>query len=107
MRRSISTAKGIQGEDAAEHFLIAILEEVFKKPKDMSMNEDDEINYKESNTCWICEKHFFGDDKNRKVRDHCHLTGKYRGAAHSYCNLRAGCFFKVCEDTILISSCRL
>ena len=22
-------------------------------------------------------------DKNRKVRDHCHLTGRYRGAAHS------------------------
>lgn len=23
-----------------------------------------------------------------KVRDHCHLTGKYRGAAHNSCNLR-------------------
>ena len=25
---------------------------------------------------------------NDKVRDHCHLTGKYRGAAHNTCNLR-------------------
>ena len=26
--------------------------------------------------------------KNYKVRDHCHYTGKYRGAAHNICNLR-------------------
>ena len=24
----------------------------------------------------------------RKVRDHCHYTGKYKGAAHSICNLK-------------------
>ena len=28
------------------------------------------------------------DEKNYKVRDHCHYTGKYRGAAHNVCNLR-------------------
>ena len=26
--------------------------------------------------------------KIKKVRDHCHYTGKYRGAAHNNCNLR-------------------
>ena len=26
--------------------------------------------------------------KNYKVRDHCHYTSKYRGAAHNICNLR-------------------
>ncbi|XP_030745267.1 uncharacterized protein LOC115874300 [Sitophilus oryzae] len=35
--------------------------------------------------CHICEKPFAYD--NKKVRDHCHLTGKYRGPAHENCNL--------------------
>ena len=41
--------------------------------------------------CYISQNMFlkkFANDKNyRKVRDHCNLTGKYRGAAHSVCNL--------------------
>ena len=39
----------------------------------------------------ICKKGFSTDDKNKKyhkVRDHCHYTGKNRGAAHDICNLR-------------------
>ena len=37
------------------------------------------------NSCWICDKLFdVGDDK---VRDHCHITGKYRHAAHWSCNI--------------------
>ena len=41
--------------------------------------------------CYICKKGFSTDDNNKKchkVRDHCHYTGKYRGAAHDICNLR-------------------
>ena len=45
--------------------------------------------------CSICEKEFCTDEENKKefkkmqkVRDHCHYTGKYRGAAHSNCNLK-------------------
>ena len=42
--------------------------------------------YKKSKKCYICFKLFTG--KNPKVRDHCHYTGRYRGAAHSNCNLQ-------------------
>ena len=49
--------------------------------------------YKEQETCHICEEKFFmdKDDENcknkRKVKDHCHYTGKFRGVAHNKCNL--------------------
>ena len=38
---------------------------------------------KYATTCHICEKEL-GEDR---VIDHCHLTGKFRGAAHKKCNL--------------------
>ena len=38
--------------------------------------------------CYICKKEFNTDDKKHyKGKDHCHCTGKYRGAAHNICNL--------------------
>ena len=43
----------------------------------------------EQKVCYICKKRFSANDKKyRKVRDHCHYTEKYRGAAHDICNLR-------------------
>ena len=45
--------------------------------KNLIMSEEEE-QFQSSNTCWICEKLI--DDE--KVRDHCHMTGKFRGAAH-------------------------
>ena len=63
----------------------------FKISKEMVMTPEDEIEYMNSNICHICEGEIFEevDDKNyKKVRDHCHLTGKFRGAAHSKCNLK-------------------
>ena len=40
-------------------------------------------------TCWLCEKEFELKDvkENPVVKDHCHLTGKFRGLAHNSCNL--------------------
>ena len=49
----------------------------------MSETEGEEL--QSSNTCWVCEKLI--DDDDEKVRDHCHVTGKFRGAAHWSCNI--------------------
>ena len=43
-----------------------------------------EEEFESSNRCWICDKLF--DVGDVKVRDHCHIPGKYRGAANSSCN---------------------
>ena len=50
--------------------------------KDIIMTDDDEEEYRNDNVCRFCEKNIESD----KVRDHCHLTGKYRGPSHRKCN---------------------
>ena len=53
----------------------------------------DKLVYDNSTLCHICNEELGKD----RVRDHCHLTGKYRGAAHEVCNLkyRVPMFFPV------------
>ena len=41
--------------------------------------------FQQSKSCWICEKLIDNDEE--KVRDHCHITRKFRGAAHWSCNI--------------------
>ena len=36
--------------------------------------------------------------KKNKVRDHCHYTGKYPGAAHNICNLR----YKISKEIFVV-----
>ena len=45
-------------------------------------SEDKEI-YNNSHICWICKQELNTD----KVRDHCHVTGRFRSAAHNKCNI--------------------
>ena len=44
--------------------------------------------YEKQKIFHICQKKFRYDKNKKKVRDHCHYTGKFRGAAHSKFNLR-------------------
>ena len=93
-----------RGEDCIEKFILKMLSEVedcqrivrdrFQKP--LFMTSQNERDFQNSTVCHICERSFKakdllihddGDIMN-KVRDHCHITGKYRGASHRHCNLK-------------------
>ena len=77
-----------RGENAAYEFIEAVLKEfehckkVMKKHfnKTLIMSKEEEEQFQLSNPCWICEKLIDNDDQ--KVRDHCHVTGKFRDEAH-------------------------
>ena len=76
-------------EPDAEDVFVKWLEEDVKKianikPKEMVIMEEEEKQFNKASDCWICGEKLGNDDK---VRDHCHYTGRYRGAAHNKCNL--------------------
>ena len=81
------------GEDCVEWFINEMLEiechmkTYFKNELEINLDKVPE-NFDES-ICWLCEKKFQPKDKkeNPIVQDHCHLTGSFRGLAHSNCNL--------------------
>ena len=76
------------GEDATQKF-VEMLEEDIKiianiPEKKMIFGKEEAARFKRETKCWIYNEEFDGDDK---VKDHCHFTGRYRGAAHNECNL--------------------
>ena len=81
------------GEDCVEWFVNEMLEiesymkTYFKNELEINLDTIPE-NYNQT-TCWLCEKEFKPKDvkENPVVRDHCHLSGKFRGLAHNNCNL--------------------
>ena len=82
-----------RGENAVYKFMQKMLEEVkycknilkYKFNKPLKMTKEDEKNVTNANKCHICNKKYI--HKDIIVRDHCHITGKYRGSAHQDCNL--------------------
>ena len=79
------------GEDAMEKFVDWIEEDVkdIANIPDVGMiiSSDELKQFNEATKCWIC-KGKFDDVDDEKVKDHCHYTGRFRGAAHNSCNLK-------------------
>ena len=63
----------------------------YEKKEMIPLTKKEEKKHNKQEVCYIYKKGFSTDDNNKKylkVRDHCHYTGKYRGAAHDICNLK-------------------
>ena len=79
-----------RGDDVVEHLSDDMIKESnyllehLKTNIPMIFTEEDEQVHRTTNTYFICQEHM---PPNDKVRDHCHFTGKYRGAPHFKCNL--------------------
>ena len=61
----------------------------------IQLTNEETKSYEEQKVCYISKKEFVIDKNGKntfklyhKVRDHCHHTGKFRGTAHSICNLK-------------------
>ena len=83
-----------RGENAVYKFMEKMLDKVeycktvikkhFNKP--LVMTEVDEQHFKTMDRCHVCGEKYM--DKVVCVRDHCHITGKFRGSAHQECNIK-------------------
>ena len=59
----------------------------FETDLKLEITHQEEESFQQSKVCWLCEASFATPLADDKVRDHDHLTGKYRGAAHNRCYL--------------------
>ena len=53
--------------------------------KELVMSREDNEDFKNFTKCWICDNYYVDNDAT--VRNHCHITGKYRYSAHRDCNI--------------------
>ena len=83
--------KESEQDDVAQIFVNTLEENIrdiyqkFRFQKKMIFGPEDRKVYEKSTRCHICKQPLTPDGKT--VRDHCHFTGKLRGAAHNSCNL--------------------
>ena len=86
-----------RGKDCIENLCTKLKESAMEiidhEKKKIPLTNEENNFYNEQEICYICKETFCvdKDDKDyinrKKVKDHCHYTGKFRGAAHSKCNL--------------------
>ena len=88
--KPIIYTKTSEDEDVAKVFVEKLTEltkgiynDFYLRPKPLRLTRAEQKSFEEATICNICSKKLEKD----KVRDHCHFTGKYRGAAHNKCNL--------------------
>ena len=87
--------KRFTGPECVEEFLnslsadIRALKKILENRLEMNLTNEEEEHFQTATVCHICEKPL-SPEKPSFVRDHCHLTGKFRGASHSECNLLYG-----------------
>ena len=88
--KPIIYTKNSEDEEIAKIFVEKIAEvtksiynDFYCRPKPLRLTSEEQKLFEQAKTCHICSCEL----KNDKVRDHCHFTGKYRGAAHNKCNL--------------------
>lgn len=90
-KNKLYKTKSYVGENVIDHFLKAILDDTNKlldKTKDVKpiiVDEKSKLLYKNSH-CYLCKKKFQKSEK--RVLDHCHVTGTVRGVCHNSCNMR-------------------
>ena len=81
------------GEDAVYNFINSMIKEskycgeVTKKHfnKELVTTKKDNDDFENSTKCWIYDNDYI--DGAFKIRDHCHITGKYRSSPHRGCNI--------------------
>ena len=86
-------SKTYLGKDAVYNFIKSMIEEnqycseVMKKHfnKELVITKEDNEDFKNSTKYWICDNDYVYIDV--KIRDHCHICGKYRGSTHRDCNI--------------------
>ena len=67
------------GKDAVYNFINKTLKKV-NINKEVEMIKEDNEDFKNPTKWWIYRNYYV--DVDIKVRDHCHINGKYRGSAH-------------------------
>ena len=88
-QKPVSFTDKSEDDDVAQIFVDTLEEDIieiyneFKFFKKMIFTKSDEACFNAADDCFICGQPLGTD----RVRDHCHLSGKFRGAAHNLCNL--------------------